>query len=218
MGAADHSGHEIDGARLTLQVPGALHSIGTAVRLLKMEYGGPMSFEVTPPRHALTRRSLLVAAGGALACAGPGIAWAQTYPTRPVRLVIPLGPGGVGDITARIVAEKLSDKMGRQFFIENMPSPDGLTAMRTVAGAAPDGYTLLLFTGGIASSIAVYNRFPIDVFKSFTPVSTIGYFDCLMVANASSNSTTWVMFLLQRRATSPARSTSAPSAPAASSI
>lgn len=137
------------------------------------------------PSRSLTRRALIVSTVG-LAGTAAGVAWAQDYPARPVRLVIPLGPGGVGDITARIVAEKLSDKFGKNFFIENMPSPDGLTAMRTVLGAAADGYTLLLFTGGIASSIALYKQFPIDVFKSFTPISSIGYFDCLMAVNAGS--------------------------------
>lgn len=133
-----------------------------------------------------TRRAVLLsmAALGSAAAAGP--AFAAAYPTHPVRVVIPFGPGGVGDITIRIVAEKLSDKFGKRFYVENMPSPDGIVADRAVLSAPADGYTLLLLTGGTPASIALYNQFPVDVLKEFTPISAIGYFDCLMVVNASS--------------------------------
>jgi tripartite-type tricarboxylate transporter receptor subunit TctC len=123
----------------------------------------------------------------AFGCGAPGgAASAQNYPDRPVRIVIPLGPGGVGDITIRIVADKLSDKLGRRFIIENMPSPDGIVADRAVIGAPADGYSLLLLTGGTAAAVALYKQFPLDVQKDLTPISSIGYFDCLMVVNAQS--------------------------------
>jgi tripartite-type tricarboxylate transporter receptor subunit TctC len=133
-----------------------------------------------------TRRAFLVSAAAFSATAISRTARADTYPSRPVRVVLPLGPGGVGDISARIVADKLSDKLGQRFFIENQPSPDGLVASHTVINAAPDGYTLLLLTGGIASSIPQYKEFPIDM-NSLVPISSIGYFDCMMVVNAKSN-------------------------------
>jgi len=139
--------------------------------------------------HALTlrttRRAFMVAAAALGGAALSRSALADTYPSRPVRLVLPLGPGGVGDISARIVADKLSDKLGQHFFIENMPSPDGLVAGRTVLNAAPDGYTLLLLTGGIASSVPQYKQFPLDI-NSLVPISSIGYFDCMMVVDAKS--------------------------------
>jgi putative tricarboxylic transport membrane protein len=141
-----------------------------------------------------TRRGFIVSAaalGGALLNRG---ALAETYPSRPVRMVLPLGPGGVGDITARIVADKLSDKLGQRFIVENMPSPDGLVAGRTVLNAAPDGYSLLQVTGGIASSVPQYKDFPLDM-NAFTPISSIGYFDCLMVVNAKSQFQTLGDFL-----------------------
>ncbi len=147
-----------------------------------------------------TRRAVLLStlALGCTAFSRTGLA--QGYPERPVRIVIPLGPGGVGDITIRIVAEKLSSKLGKSFFIENAPSPDGLTAMRTVRNAPADGYTLLLITGGIAGSIALYNKFPIDVLGEFVPISLIGSFDCLMAVNAQSEFKTLKDFLAAARA------------------
>ena len=136
--------------------------------------------------HSLaTRRAFMISTAALGAATLSRGVFADTYPSRPVRLVLPLGPGGVGDISARIVADKLSDKLGQRFFIENQPSPDGLVAGRTVLNAAPDGYTLLLLTGGIASSIPQYNEFPLDM-KSLVPISSMGYFDCLMVVSAKS--------------------------------
>jgi tripartite-type tricarboxylate transporter receptor subunit TctC len=146
------------------------------------------------PISSITRRGALaaMAALGAGAATRPAAAQAsaqtsaQTWPSRPVRIIIPFGPGGVGDITIRIVAEKLSDKFGRRFIVENMPSPDGIVAGRNVLSAPADGYTLLLLTGGTAAALALYNKFPLDIYKDFVPVSLVGQFDCLMVVNAQS--------------------------------
>jgi tripartite-type tricarboxylate transporter receptor subunit TctC len=133
-----------------------------------------------------TRRAFLASAAALSVTAFGHGAQADTYPSRPVRIVLPLGPGGVGDISARIVADKLSDKLGQRFFIENQPSPDGIVAGHTVLNAEPDGYTLLLLTGGIASSIPQYNEFPLAM-NSLVPISSIGYFDCMMVVSAKSD-------------------------------
>ena len=133
---------------------------------------------------------------GCLVLGGP--AAAQIYPERPVRIVLPLGPGGVGDISARIIADKLSDKFGKRFFIENMPSPDGIVAANTVINARADGYTLMLLTGGIASSVPQYKQFPFDL-NALTPISSIGYFDPLMVVNAKSAFKTLDDFLMAVR-------------------
>jgi tripartite-type tricarboxylate transporter receptor subunit TctC len=149
--------------------------------------------------RSATRRGVILSAaalGGAMLGRS---AFADTYPSRPVRLILPLGPGGVGDISARIIADKLSDKFGQRFFIENMPSPDGLVAGRTVLNAAPDGYTLLLVTGGIASSVPQYKEFPFDI-KALVPISSLGYFDCLMAVNAKSPYQNLGDFLMAARA------------------
>jgi tripartite-type tricarboxylate transporter receptor subunit TctC len=133
-----------------------------------------------------TRRAMLKATAALGAIAFGRAAFAQAYPDRPVRIVLPLGPGGVGDISARIVAEKLGDQLGKRFIIENMPSADGIVAGHAVLNAPADGYTLLLVTGGIAGAIPQYNEFPIDMHK-LTPISSLGYFDCLMVVSAKSD-------------------------------
>ena len=132
--------------------------------------------------------------------AGPQPAAAQNYPDHPVKLVLPLGAGGVGDITARIIAEKLGQKFGQRFVVENMPGPGGIVAMRAVIGAPADGYTLLLATGGIASSVPLYNKFPVDVLKDLAPVSSLGYFDCLFVTNGQSQYKTLGDFLKDAKA------------------
>ncbi len=139
-----------------------------------------------------------MAAFGAAMSRSP--AFGQAYPDRPVRIVIPFGPGGVGDISIRIVADKLGDKLGRRFIVENMPSPDGIVAGRNVIAAPADGYSLLLLTGGTAASLALYNKFPLDVFRDLTPISAIGYFECLMVVNAQSQLKTLADVLAAARA------------------
>ena len=146
------------------------------------------------PHASATRRAVLMSLA-ALGCAASGRAFAQGYPSRPVRIVIPFGPGGVGDISIRIVADKLGDKFGKRFIIENVPSPDGIVAGRNVLAAAADGHTLLLLTGGTAAALALYNKFPLDMTKDFVAISSMGYFDCLMVVNAQSEFKTLGDFL-----------------------
>src|SRR5258705_714968 len=97
----------------------------------------------------ITRRRLAsgIAASAALASvAMPYVARAQTYPNRPVRFIIPFAAGGVADVTARLTAGKLGDKLGQRFVIENMPGPGGIAAGRVIATAGPDGPTPWLLT------------------------------------------------------------------------
>jgi tripartite-type tricarboxylate transporter receptor subunit TctC len=139
-------------------------------------------------------------AGALLVGAGERPALAQKYPDHPVKIIIPLGPGGVGDITARILADRLSEKMGQRFVVENMAGPGGIAAMRAVTSAPADGHTLMLMTGGIASSIPLFNQFPVDVARELSPVTALGYFDCLFVTNAQAEFKTLGDFLTAAKA------------------
>jgi len=94
----------------------------------------------------------LVATAAALLASFVLPAKAQKYPDRPVKIVLPFGPGGVADVTARLVAEKLGDKVGQRFVIENMPGAGGISAANAVINAPSDGHTIGLVTNGTAIS------------------------------------------------------------------
>jgi tripartite-type tricarboxylate transporter receptor subunit TctC len=111
---------------------------------------------------------------------------AQSYPSRPVRVIVPFAAGGVADITIRIVSEKLSEKLGQRFVVENMPSAGGIAAARAAASSAPDGQTLTMLTNGTAISVPLFANLPFDPQKDFVPISTLGTFDFLFVVNADS--------------------------------
>lgn len=151
-------------------------------------------------RMMLRGLGCLLLAGALLIVAGERQALAQKYPDHPVKIVIPLGPGGVGDITARILAEKLGEKLGQRFVVENIAGPGGIAAMRAVTAAPADGHTLMLMTGGIASSIPLFKQFPIDVLAELVPVTALGYFDCLLVTNSQSEFKTLDAFLTAAKA------------------
>jgi tripartite-type tricarboxylate transporter receptor subunit TctC len=99
------------------------------------------------------------------------------YPDRSVRIVLPFAAGGVADITARIVAEKLSEKLGQRFYVENQAGAGGIIAARTVISSPPDGYTLALLSNGTAVSVSLFKKLPYDPLKDFTPISSLGFFD-----------------------------------------
>ncbi len=112
----------------------------------------------------------------------PGAASAA-WPEKPIKLVLPFGPGGVADVTSRIMADKLSQKFGQNVVIENMPGPGGINAARTVMNAPPDGYTMGLITNGTAISVAAFEKLPFDP-TQFAMVSTLGEFDLVFAVNA----------------------------------
>jgi len=124
--------------------------------------------------------ALLVLAGIA------AVAPAQTYPARPVRLLVPFGPGGVGDITARAVAQKLVVALGQQVIIDNRPSAGGVIATELVAKADPDGYTLLLLNNAHAVSQSLFKKLPYDAARDFVPISTISTFSVAVLVTTES--------------------------------
>ncbi len=114
-----------------------------------------------------------------------GAAAAQTFPSKPIRVVVPFGPGGVADITARAVAPKVSEGLGQQLVIENKPSAGGVVAGQEVARADPDGHTLLLINNGTAVSQALFKKLPYDP-TQFEMISTIGFFPLVIMTDPKS--------------------------------
>jgi len=120
----------------------------------------------------------------------PALAFAQAYPSKAIRIVLPFGPGGVADITTRTIAPKLGDSVGQQVLVENMPGAGGIRASETVARAEPDGYTLLLLTNGNAVSQALFNSLPYDPVNDFAMISTVGFFSMVIVTGPESKAKT----------------------------
>jgi len=117
------------------------------------------------------RRFLRLAAASALVWGAPRIAGAKGYPDRPVRVVVPYAPGGPTDVVTRIIAQYLSDRVGKQFFVENIGGGGGNIAMGRVAKTAPDGYTLLMVNPSYVVNPTLYNETPYRFEKDFDPVS-----------------------------------------------
>jgi len=155
--------------------------------------------------NVMTTRRVVIKALALAPVAAPFVALpdrarAQAYPTRPVRLILPFGAGGVADVTSRLTAEKLSDKLGQRFVVENQPGAGGINAVRSVISAPPDGYTLGLVTNGTAISVPLFKSLPFDPTKDFDLVSTLGYFDLVFAANGESSFKTLADFVDAARA------------------
>jgi tripartite-type tricarboxylate transporter receptor subunit TctC len=127
-------------------------------------------------------------------------AQSSNYPNKPIRLVVGYAPGGVADITARMVAQKLSDALGQQVVVDNKPSAGGIVAGETVAKADPDGYTLLHMNYGNAVSAAMFNKMPYDIKRDFQPISAMGFFDVVMLVDKSSDIHSVQDFITKARA------------------
>jgi tripartite-type tricarboxylate transporter receptor subunit TctC len=119
----------------------------------------------------LPRRTFLrLATGAAVLPAVPPIAWAQSYPSRPVRLIVGFAPGGGNDIVARLMAQWLSDRLGQQFIVENRPGAGTNIAAELVITAAPDGYTLLLAGIPNAVNATLYHKLSFNFIRDTTPI------------------------------------------------
>lgn len=111
---------------------------------------------------------------GATAFAEPG------YPSRPVRIVVGFGPGGVADVTMRMLAQKLSERLGQQFIIDNRPGAGGILAHRAVLSGPSDGYTLVVSGNGSAITKSLFKSLPFDILTDFTPISVTAFLDLLL--------------------------------------
>jgi tripartite-type tricarboxylate transporter receptor subunit TctC len=135
----------------------------------------------------VSRRAFALAVTGAAALAGiPGAAHADTYPNKPVRIFVPYGAGGVGDLTMRLLARKLGERVKQQFIIENRPGAGGVLAMTEVRRAPADGYALGEVGNGQAVSAALFNQLPFDVLKDFIPISVVASFEMLLATPGNS--------------------------------
>jgi len=108
----------------------------------------------------------------------------DAYPSRDITLVLPFGPGGIADITARLVAESLGKKLGRQIVIMNQPGAGGSVAARAALNAPADGYTLALLSNGTAISVPLFKNLQFDPVADFVPVSSLAYFDFVFVTKS----------------------------------
>ena len=117
------------------------------------------------------RQFFTLAAGAAVLPALATLTRAQTYPARPVKVVVPIAPGGANDTTARLVAQKLSEQFGQQFYCENQVGAGGNIAFAATAKAPKDGYTILAAGGNFIINPSLYARVPYDPFSDFAPVS-----------------------------------------------
>jgi tripartite-type tricarboxylate transporter receptor subunit TctC len=109
---------------------------------------------------------------------------ANTYPSRPVRVIVPFAPGGPADIVARLLTQKLSEHLGRQFYVENMAGADGNLGRGAAARATPDGYTLVLVSSSYMVNPSLYPKVPYDQAKDFLPVTLPAYAPNVLVCES----------------------------------
>src|SRR5882672_5319653 len=118
----------------------------------------------------MKRRQFLLATAATIAGLACPAAWGQAYPARPVRVVVPFAPGGPTDVAARLIAQKLSDSLGRQFFVENVAGASSNIGTSQAAKAAPDGHTLLITVNNLVINPALFDKVAFDPYKDFEPV------------------------------------------------
>jgi tripartite-type tricarboxylate transporter receptor subunit TctC len=144
-----------------------------------------------PARNAAAGRSgVNVVAALTLACSAvtgllPGVALAQTWPAKPVRLVVPFAPGGNTDIIARVIAPRMAESLGQQVLIDNRGGAGGVIGSDVVARAAPDGYTLLMVSASHVINPAMVKKLPFDAVKDFQPISLVADVPTALIVHPS---------------------------------
>jgi len=125
---------------------------------------------------------------------------AERFPARPLRIVVPFGPGGVGDLSARAVAQKMTETLAQQVIIDNRPSAGGVVAAEMVAKAEPDGHTMLLLNNQQAVSVSLFKSLPYDPLRDFQAVSSIGSFSLVILVTPDAPYKTLKDLIAQARA------------------
>jgi tripartite-type tricarboxylate transporter receptor subunit TctC len=137
-------------------------------------------------RNRLARRQFLRLASSAAAfAAGANAARSQAYPSRPVRMIVPFAPGGSVDIIGRIVAQKLADSLGAQFYVENIPTGATNVANAMTAKSPPDGHTTLFVTSSFVINPSYYRKINYDAIKEFAPIALMGFSPHVLTVNLS---------------------------------
>jgi len=148
------------------------------------------------PRRQFLHLTAAAAALPAVSC----IARAQAYPTRPVRLIVPIAPGGGSDIAGRLMGQWLSERLGRPFVVENRPGAGGTIGTEAVVRAPADGYTLLLCRTSNATDAALYDKLNYNFIRDIAPVATITRESLVLVVNPSVPANTLPEFLAYAKA------------------
>jgi tripartite-type tricarboxylate transporter receptor subunit TctC len=135
-------------------------------------------------RHPTRRQTLQTLAALAAPLSLPAGAQGR-FPDKPIMLLVPFAPGGIADITARTVAEQMAKSLGQPIVVDNRPSAGSIVASQAVAGAKPDGHTLLLMSNSNAVSVSLFKKLPYDPVKDFAPISLLGSFDIGVFSDAA---------------------------------
>jgi len=149
--------------------------------------------------HALARRLAAAALAASSFMLFWGTAQAQTYPTRPIRMVVPFAAGGITDVLIRVLSDKLSGRVGQAVVVENRPGANGLIGADVVAKAAPDGYTILP-VGGSSYTTTFFKELPFDFHRDFTPITLFWVGGYLFLVNSSASAKTLKEFVAQVKA------------------
>ena len=145
-------------------------------------------------------KTRLLKALAALALLLPAPAWAQSYPSRPVKIVVPFAAGGPADIYARAIGEKLQGALGQSFVVENKPGGGAVIGTVEVAKSAPDGYTLLMMSNTHTVNESLIADKPYQLLKDLVPVAPVNYSDLVMVVHPSVQAQTLAEFLALAKA------------------
>jgi tripartite-type tricarboxylate transporter receptor subunit TctC len=143
------------------------------------------------------RQALAVLLAG---LAAPARVWAQSYPSKPIRVIVGYTPGGAVDIIARAVSQQLQATMGQPVVVENKPGAGTNIALRALIDSPPDGYTLMLTANAVAANVSLFQPPPYDIARDLTPIALVGRVPVVLAVNAQSEFTTLQQFIAAAKA------------------